>query len=188
MYRIKSEEEKKRLNHYLSPGLIFKVNGKLEEPSVSTNENGFNYKNYLQQKHIYWILKPEKLSIIVDEQSTPTILTTLKKVRGDGIRYLESHFPKETIPLAVALLFGSSDFISQTIMDDYRELGIVHLLAISGLHIAIIVAIVYYILLRIGLTREKSMVILLICLPIYCILTGASPSVNRSVVNDYAFT
>jgi competence protein ComEC len=181
-YRIKSEEEKKKLKHYLSPGLIFKVNGKLEEPSLSTNENGFNYKRYLEQKQIYWILKPDTLSIILDETASPTILTTLKKVRAGGIRYIETHFPKETIPLAVALLFGSSDFLSQNLMDDYRELGIVHLLAISGLHIAILVAIVYYILLRIGLTRENSMVILLVCLPIYCVLTGASPSVNRSVV------
>ena len=56
----------------------------------------------------------------------------LKKVRANGIHYLESNFPKETIPLATALLFGSSDFITQNTMDNYRELGIVHLLAISG--------------------------------------------------------
>ena len=60
-YRMKSEEEKKKLTHYLSPGLIIKVNGKLEEPSISTNENAFNYKRYLEQKHIYWILKPDTI-------------------------------------------------------------------------------------------------------------------------------
>ena len=111
----------------------------------------------------------------------------LKKVRVNGIHYIESNFPNETIPLATALLFGSSDLITQNTMDNYRELGIVHLLAISGLHITIIVAIVYNLLLRIGLTREKCIVILLVCLPIYGILTGASPSVNRSVFMTMLF-
>jgi competence protein ComEC len=186
-YRIQSEAEKTRLNHDLSPGLIIKVNGKLEEPSGSTNENAFNYKRYLAQKHIYWILKPDNLAIIKDKPPAPNILIMLKKVRTKGISYIESNFPKETVPLAIALLFGSSDFITQNTMDHYRELGIVHLLAISGLHITIIVAIVYNLLLRIGLTREKSIVILLVCLPIYGILTGASPSVNRSVFMTMLF-
>ena len=186
-YRMQSEAEKKRLNHYLSPGLILKVNGKLEEPSRSTNENAFNYKRYLEQKHIYWILKPAKLAIIKEKPPAPNILIILKKVRANGIHYIESNFPNETIPLAAALLFGSSDLITQNTMDNYRELGIVHLLAISGLHITIIVAIVYNLLLRIGLTREKCIVILLVCLPIYGILTGASPSVNRSVFMTMLF-
>ena len=186
-YRMKSEEEKKKLAHYLSPGLIIKVNGKLEEPSISTNENAFHYKKFLEQKHIHWILKPDQLTLVLDEPTPPKILTMLKKVRVNGIRYIESNFPKETVPLAIALLFGSSDFITQNTMDNYRELGIIHLLAISGLHIAIIVAIVYNLLLRIGMTREKSMVLLLVCLPIYAILAGASPSVNRSVFMTMLF-
>ena len=185
-YRMKSEEEKKKLAHYLSPGLFIKVNGKLEEPSISTNENAFHYKTYLEQKHIYWILKPDQL-IVLDEPPSPKILTILKKVRAKGIRYIESNFPKETVPLAVALLFGSSDFITPNTMDHYRELGIVHLLAISGLHIAIIVALCYNLLLRLGVTREKSMLLLLVCLPIYAILAGASPSVNRSVFMTMLF-
>ena len=186
-YRMQSEEEKKRLKHYLSPGLIIKVNGKLEEPAKSTNVNAFNYKSYLEQKHIYWILKSDKLVIFRNQSSAPNILFKLKQVRADGIDYIESNFPNETIPLATALLFGSSDLITQNTMDNYRALGIVHLLAISGLHITIIVAIVYYLLLRIGWTREKSIIILLVCLPIYAILTGASPSVNRSVFMTMIF-
>ena len=86
-YRIQSEAEKNRLTHYLSPGLIIKVNGKLEEPSISTNENAFNYKRYLEQKHIFWILKPDKLVIIRDKPSAPNVLIMLKKVRTNGIHY-----------------------------------------------------------------------------------------------------
>ncbi|KAA9026372.1 DNA internalization-related competence protein ComEC/Rec2 [Niallia endozanthoxylica] len=180
-YRIRSAKEKQILQKKLSPGIVCRVKGKLEEPSSSTNENAFDYKKYLQQNHIYWILKPEQLDMDTCRPK-PSFLTILRKIRADGIHYLQAYFPKETVPLAAALLFGTSDLLSSDTMDDYRNLGLVHLLAISGLHIAIIVAIVNFLLLRMGITREKSFVMLIVCLPVYCILTGASPSVNRSVL------
>lgn len=180
-YRIQSEKEKHIITQELIPGMVCYVEGQLKEPSVSTNENAFNYKNYLKQNHIFWILEPEQLSLNTCRKN-PTLLTALRKIRSEGIRYLQSNFPEETVPLAAALLFGTSDLLSSDTMDHYRDLGLVHLLAISGLHIAIIVAIVNYLLLRIGITREKGLLLLIICLPIYCLLAGASPSVNRSVL------
>ncbi|WP_394233026.1 DNA internalization-related competence protein ComEC/Rec2 [Niallia oryzisoli] len=180
-YRIHSEKEKQNLQQHLSPGLVCRVKGKLEEPSAATNENAFDYKNYLKQNHIYWILEPDQINLNTCQRDS-TFMTSLKKVRAYGIRYVQTFFPKETVPLAAALLFGTSDLISSDKMDHYRDLGLVHLLAISGLHIAIIVAIVNYFLLRIGITREKSLVLLIVCLPVYCIITGATPSVNRSVL------
>lgn len=180
-YKLTSEEEKLELQNKLASGLRCEINGYLEIPSTATNENAFDYQRYLQVNQIHWILKPEKISISSCEQK-PTIFHSIKNVRLKGIQYIQTHFPLETIPLAAALLFGNSDLIQPETMDHYRELGIVHLLAISGLHISIIVAIVYFLLLRFGLTREKCILILLVCLPIYCLLTGASPSIIRSVL------
>ena len=180
-YKIRTENEKSLLRNELSPGMICSVNGLLEKPPESSNPNAFNYKKYLLQNGIHWILEPEAF-YINSCQNSPTLLTSIKKFRAEGIRYLEHYFPKETVPLAAALLFGSSDLISAETMDDYRDLGIVHLLAISGLHIAIVVAIFYYLLLRLGMTRENCVLLLLLCLPVYGILTGASPSVNRSIM------
>ena len=180
-YKIKTENEKKLLQNELSPGMVCRVKGLLEKPPESSNPNAFNYKNYLLQNGIHWILEPEAFHIN-SCQNSPTPLTSIKRFRAEGIRYLEDYFPKETVPLAAALLFGSSDLISAETMDDYRDLGIVHLLAISGLHIAIVVAIFYQLLLRVGITRENCVLLLLLCLPLYGILTGASPSVNRSIM------
>nr|WP_295969525.1 DNA internalization-related competence protein ComEC/Rec2 [uncultured Bacillus sp.] len=180
-YRIKSEKEKKYLQQHLSPGLVCRIKGTLNKPKSASNENAFNYRVYLERNHIYWLMEPEEIRLASCQQ-TSGILTKIKQIRMEGIRYVESHFPKETVPLAVALLFGTDDLIAENIMEQYRELGIVHLLAISGLHITIIVAIVYYLLLRLGVTREKSMLVLFICLPLYGVLAGASPSVIRSVL------
>ncbi|MBB6445960.1 DNA internalization-related competence protein ComEC/Rec2 [Bacillus benzoevorans] len=180
-YRIKSEEEHTALKKYLTPGLICRMQGTLERPQSSTNENSFNYKTYLERKHIYWLLEPEKFNL-ENCQRTKGLLSGLKGIRAKGISYLEEHFPEEAVPLSAALLFGTSELMDEDMLDSFRELGIVHLIAISGLHITILVTMIYFLLLRLGVTREKGILLLFICLPIYGILAGASPSVNRSVL------
>lgn len=180
-YRLKTEKEKKYFETFLTPGLVCAIKGSLTKPKSSANENSFHYATYLERQKIYWLLKAEKMDFSSCQRKTD-IVTRLKSIRARGITYLQKHFPQETVPLAAALIFGTSDLIPEDTMNHYCDLGIVHLLAISGLHITIIVAMVYYLLLRVGVTREKSVIILLICLPVYAVLTGASPSVNRSVL------
>lgn len=180
-YLIKSEIEKNTLKKFLTPGLICRMKGTLEKPVSSNNENSFNYQTYLERKHIYWLLKPEKIEL-KNCRKTKGFYSWLNSIRHQGISYLEEHFPEETVPLAAALLFGTSELMEEDTLESFRELGIVHLIAISGLHIAIIVTMIYFLLLRTGVTKEKSIILLFICLPIYGILAGASPSVNRSVL------
>lgn len=59
-------------------------------------------------------------------------------------------------------------------------LGIIHLLAISGLHVQTLLACLFWCLLRAGVTRETARILLLCFLPIYACLTGAAPSVLRA--------
>lgn len=64
----------------------------------------------------------------------------------------------------------------------YQKLGVVHLLAISGLHVGILTAGLFYIMIRLGITREKASILLLLFLPLYVMLTGAAPSVLRAAL------
>src|SRR5690606_17195937 len=96
--------------------------------------------------------------------------------------YLREHFPENTAPLAAALLFGESDLMEENVLESYQKLGIVHLLAISGGHVAMIVGLLFLICIRLGLSREKAIDFLILFLPCYALLTGAAPSVNRAVL------
>src|SRR5699024_948132 len=59
--------------------------------------------------------------------------------------------------------------------------GLSHLLAISGLHVGIIIAIIYFMLIRLfGVTREHASIIVLLFLPVYALLAGGQPSVWRA--------
>lgn len=181
-YQIKSEEEKKQLKNTNFYGRLCQVTGQLKAPSIAKNPNAFNYRNYLTSKQVYKIveLKDHPLSKCSLVKSTP--LTIIKELRFNGIHYLEKNFPPEMAALSAALIFGDTSMFDREILMDYQRTGIVHLLAISGQHVSLLIGMVFYLGIRIGLTRQFMMNFLLVLLPIYAILTGASPSVIRAVL------
>ncbi|WNS74364.1 DNA internalization-related competence protein ComEC/Rec2 [Bacillus sp. DTU_2020_1000418_1_SI_GHA_SEK_038] len=180
-YKIKTVQEKSEIQKRLKTGMACSVKGSLDEPFSSTNQNAFDYKEYLYRNHTYWILKADTLipSKCMPQKKNP--ISFFQILRENGIEYIHNYFPKETAPLAIALLFGDRNYIEEDVLTAYQKLGIVHLLAISGLHVGMLVGMIYFLGIRAGISKEKMTSALLIFLPCYAIITGASPSVIRAV-------
>ncbi|MDN3018599.1 DNA internalization-related competence protein ComEC/Rec2 [Paenibacillus sp. BSR1-1] len=181
-YYIQSEQEKKLLHSKSFYGFICKASGTLEKPKMAKNPNGFNYRNYLSAKEIFWIVKVQgsPLQNCAPVHQSATVI--IKQLRFMGERYLEKHFPLEIASLSSALIFGDRSMLDSQLLGDYQQTGIVHLLAISGLHVSLLIGMVFFMGIRIGLTRPFMLNFLLIVIPIYVILTGASPSVIRAAL------
>lgn len=96
-------------------------------------------------------------------------------------RYIESHFPESLVAEAQALLIGLQENVDDELNRAYQKLGITHLFAISGLHVALVSWLFFQSLLRLRVRRELATVILLVVLPVYAILAGGAPSVWRAV-------
>lgn len=180
-YKLKTEKEKEAISQNLKKEIACKVIGKLEEPQPSSNENAFNYKEYLNRNDMFWILKVETLNLSSCSPQKKSPLSFFRTLRQDGIIYVKDHFPKESAPLAIALLFGERDFIAEDILNSYQRLGIIHLLAISGLHVGMLGGMIFYFGIRLGVSREKMTTVLLVFFPCYALITGAAPSVIRAV-------
>ncbi|MFC5612512.1 DNA internalization-related competence protein ComEC/Rec2 [Metabacillus niabensis] len=176
-YRIKSPEEKISLEK-INPGMSCRFSGELEMPKLPTVPNAFNYKQYLYEHKIHWQYWVDEISQCKSEENN--WYEKLLIIRKKSLEFIEEHFPKESAGIVQALLFGERSLLQQEIEIAYQELGIVHLLAISGLHVALLVSAFYYMLVICGVTHEKARLIMLIILPVYTILTGATPSVIRA--------
>lgn len=179
-YKIGTEVEKKRLMENMYSGIICKVEGELQKPESNRNENLFNYRLYLYRQNVHWILKVT--SITSCEESSKGFIQWVLRARENGLKRVDNLFSPNTIPYAKALLFGDSSSFSEEIYSLYQRLGIVHLLAISGLHVGVISSGIFYILIRLGCPREMASWILLIILPTYAIITGIHPPVVRAVI------
>ncbi|MGM0752243.1 MAG: DNA internalization-related competence protein ComEC/Rec2 [Bacillota bacterium] len=175
-YYFSSEEEKRQFQQ-VKPGFACEVKGELTEPKPNKNPNLFHYKNYLAQRGVYWILDIQAFGECEDQSGWKHALIHL---RFDGLKKIEREFPTSTVGVTQALMFGETNMISEDTMQAFRELGVVHLLAISGLHVGLIFAILHYFLLRIGITNEAVTWIGIFFLLCYILLTGASPSVIRA--------
>lgn len=180
-YKIKSESEQKFLSDYLRVGMTCQVNGTLQIPPTSTNPNSFSYKDYLNHNSIFWILELDQLNLSDCTYHKSPITLPILKMREMGTHYILDHFPEQTAPLAIALVFGDRNFIDEDTIASYQKIGIIHLLAISGLHVGMLAGMFFLAGIRTGITREKMTSILLLVLPLYAILTGAAPSVMRAV-------
>ena len=71
---------------------------------------------------------------------------------------------------------------------DFIRLGMTHVLAISGMHVALYVGGALLLLRRSGMPRETALLIVLCLVPPYVLLTGSSPSAHRAVTGATAAT
>ncbi|WP_442595056.1 DNA internalization-related competence protein ComEC/Rec2 [Neobacillus sp. D3-1R] len=181
-YKIPTQIVKKELENKLLIENICPVTGNLQTPAVPRNQNAFNYKDYLMQKQIYWELQITNWDFSNCKQSSYSLLDRIKILRLKGISQIERNFPKELSPLAAALIFGTRELLSEETLTAYQRLGVIHLISISGLHVALLINFIFYLGIKLGAVREKLSKILIFCLPVYAIVTGATPSVNRAVI------
>jgi competence protein ComEC len=87
--------------------------------------------------------------------------------------------------LAEALLIGYKDDLDKNLVQAYSNTGVVHLIAISGLHLGLIYGLLLLLtkpLKRIKRLRWMRIMLILVCLWLFSLLAGAGPSVMRSAL------
>ncbi|WP_240376550.1 DNA internalization-related competence protein ComEC/Rec2 [Bacillus piscicola] len=176
-----SRESDIRTLHSLSPGTVCSIRGTLTSPSSASNFYSFDYSHYLRTQSIFWTYDVASLDEMSCIKKSNFTIYTIKKWRHFGLQYLDQHFPEPFKGLAAALIFGERHFLHPDIEKMYQKLGLIHVLAVSGMHVAIISGVLFYSLLRIGVIREHAETVLLFLLPLYAVAAGGAPSVIRAV-------
>ncbi|MFO7901913.1 MAG: ComEC/Rec2 family competence protein [Pirellulaceae bacterium] len=111
-----------------------------------------------------------------------SLLRQLGRLRVEAERALDRHVGPERASLAAALLLGSRERLPQATIDRFFVSGILHFLAISGLHVGIL-ATVFWVLLRLyWLPRHRILWAAGVVVVNYALLTGARPPVVRATV------
>ncbi|WP_404403996.1 DNA internalization-related competence protein ComEC/Rec2 [Jeotgalibacillus malaysiensis] len=153
--------------------------GELMSPQPAENFNAFDYQRYLFYENIHWIFRVHDFkNCIPVKKSFFSLLTDL---RAKGTARTEEIFPDHIKGIAGALLFGDRGMMEEEQIRMYQRLGVIHLLAISGMHVGMITFFLWKVLLRAGLTKETIRISLFIILPFYAVMAGAASPVLRAV-------
>ena len=149
------------------------------------NPNQFSYKNYLAHQQIYkqvFLTDNQFLIKRDDKFSLARIVENSKNaIKGSLNNY---SFSKDELSILYALFLGEKQLISDELKSNYSKAGVIHILAISGLHVGILVIIFLFLLkpieyLKNGVTHK--LLITIILLWSFAIFTGLSASVVRAV-------
>ncbi|MFC0296138.1 DNA internalization-related competence protein ComEC/Rec2 [Geobacillus jurassicus] len=178
-YTIRTVAEKEALRAHLMPGTVCRVSGTLERPMPASDPYAFDYRRYLYRHRIHWLFLAEEIDLSACVRVRPTIVERLEAIREAGVRRIEARFPPEAAGIAAALIYGERRSLDEAVLDGYQRLGLIHLLAISGGHVTLLVGAAFAAAIRF-VTREAAVLALLALLPMYAVLAGASPSVLRA--------
>ena len=160
-------------------GSIYKLVGIIKKVPEPRNLYDFNYSEYLRLKHIhYQITSYNEPFKITEEKSFKSIIV-------GGRDYLTAQFSKlgyseETQGFIQALLFGTKTNLNDEIEQQFKDFGILHVLAVSGMHVVLLFSTISYVLRKLRVSKNAIIVILIIFLLIFSLMAGFSGSVVRA--------
>lgn len=156
----------------LSYGDKIKATGVLKEPSTNNIFNNFNYKKYLYNKKIYYIIEASKID---KTQNNNNHIYTIKNLLYTRINSLKSsNYIK-------ALLFGDNK-LDKEIKTSYQINGISHLFSVSGFHINFITSIIYFYLDRVTYNKKIKYITVDIFLVLYLLLCNTTSLLRCTVM------
>ncbi|MEB2774404.1 ComEC/Rec2 family competence protein [Algoriphagus sp. D3-2-R+10] len=168
----------------LEPGQIILVRKKPEEIASPLNPYEFDYRLYLSRQGINYRQFLGKDFHIVDSTAGSGFDYFLVNLRHKIGEMMKAKIPDEnSSQIALALLLGQKKELDPTIREAYTQAGVMHILAVSGLHVGIIYALFILMLKPLKLKIEKARIYLLcviLVIWLYAFLTGLSPSVVRA--------
>ena len=164
---------------YVRHGDTMRLSGRLERPEPIGD---FDYAFYLESRQISAILWARQSELVsVGGGFRP--ITALHRLRSALARGLQAAIPAPQSGLAQALLLGIRSELPQSVKDDFRTSGMSHLLAISGLHVGVVMALSLAVAHAVAGRRNAAAVaVIAIVLWAYATLSGLDPPVVRAAI------
>lgn len=154
--------------------------GEYSEPDEARNDKGFNYKKYLRSNGIIGIVKTNKVEKIDINKGK-----ALEKIACKTQNIIEETIQKniskkEHQGVLLGILLGNDNQIEQGIKENFVNSSLSHILAVSGMHVAYMIAIVDYVLSTLKVGKKQTKAIMIFFLIFFTSLANHTPSVRRA--------
>ncbi len=164
-------------------GDLIALEGELRSPQPI---NGFNWPKYLANKNIRSVMFRPWVTILEKNQGS-FIMSKIYSLNAFLQQKIDHFLPYPESTILSAMLLGNRGEIPNKISHNFRQIGLGHILAISGLHITIISVIVFWIVLNLGLWRKHAFILTSFFLIFFILMIGAPPSAIRAGIMGFLF-
>lgn len=163
------------------PGMVVAFRGKISLPRQARNPGEFNYRQYLFNSQVFYqvTVQDHLLKVMGEGQG---MRTWLAGKRQKIASHLARIIPPRERGLLLGVLFGDKSGIPETDYETYQRAGVVHLFAVSGLHVGFLLGLVW---LLISFWEVRPLFRLLlgaVCLMAYFFLVGWTASIMRAII------
>ncbi len=171
-------------------GDTVEVFGWLSSPARPDNPGEYNWYEHYRDQRITAIMRVRRPVIAVvrlDAAEPWNVARRLAQIHHYGENVLRRHLGPSHSGLAIALLLGDTAALDTEEWQAYVRTGVVHVLAISGFHLAVLSGIVWFCGRWTGLGSRTLAIAVMAAVILYAALTGARPSVVRSAAMVCAY-
>jgi len=155
-----------------------KLVGKIRVPdNKSISAGHFDPQRYYARFGIYGTMSNPRVKIL--EKGKENILTKTRKFTRS---VLQKYLAEPSAGLFSATLLGYMHDVPQDLRNDFSASGLAHLVAISGQHVAMMAILVFFVGLRVGLSRNSAALLTFVASVMFISLVNYPPSGIRSVI------
>lgn len=176
----------------LNYGDVIELNGKFEKPKNFKNEkNGieFDYVNFLLKDDIQYVSYFPKITILRDPRQSGddgnVAKGSLFKKKLFGfkswfVNNLNKSLASPHSSLAAGILIGAKQSLGEQLLEDFRKVGLIHIVVLSGYNVTIIIDAIQKVLSF--LPRTFSFFLSILSIISFAIFTGASATTIRASI------
>ncbi len=175
----------------LRAGDVIEVMGWLHRPHGPNNPGERDHASSLLDQRIRAVMLVRKLGdgvLTVRDRATWSWDSLLSHVRLWSERKLDEQLPPAESAVAAALLLGDGKALTRDDWQKYIRTGVIHVLAVSGQHLAVLAGFVWVVLRITGVRRRPGAFMVALGLWFYSSLAGGRPPVMRSAVMATVFS
>ena len=165
-------------NEPVPAGTVLLLSGKLERVPGPRNPGEFDSRQYYACEHIYYFLKDARIE--KKSESYSGYRQFLLDMR-ESFSQILTETAGEAASLFQAIVLGDKSSLEEETKLRYQMGGIVHIMAISGLHISVLGLGLYQLLMQTGMGIWPSGLIALVVMVQYGMMTGGTVSAMRAV-------
>ena len=165
-------------------GDVIRFEGWVKEPPLVRNPGEVNYRDFLKRKGIYYItyIKRGDVNCIGHVRVNPFIRKIIFPIKEYCGRAISKNLDTIHGSLLQGLTLGQRGDIPKEIRNFFSDAGVVHILAVSGLHVGIISFFLFILFRGLHIPFNQSIILTCFLLIVYAFLTELRPPVVRATI------
>lgn len=168
-----------------SYGDLIRMRGVLQRIAPARNPGEFPAVSFYARRGIFCEFRGETgqdAEILAHGKGSPLIAFALRVRNEITTRLSRGISDPQTAAVILAMTLGISRDTNEKLQEDFRLTGLWHLFSVSGLHVGMLAAILWFPLRSLGVPRPYAVFIILPCLFFYALLTGLKAASLRAAI------